>query len=337
MTVPEFNDTSEDLERFTALGVGVGAVGGYFCAALALAANFSVSVCMRSNGSNVRSNGIKIVQTFSDREWIFRPDQIVSKAQEYVGNPDYVLIGLKWSANFDWKGLLAPVVKPNTVLVLICNGIDVEDDLHRAFPDNELISCVAYICAERAENSDIPTVVAHYFPGRLVMGQFSVPVHRRTSARINSLCTALKHSGVSDAEISTDLSSMRFQKLMGNLIINPFSVLAGQRTSAQLFESPHLKPLIAKVVEELYTVASAHGVKFESSKAMFDRLAAHTAKFPDFQSSMLQDFKARRPLEIDGIVGNLLTLAERYAIPIPHTFTICCLLREVDHINTMTT
>jgi 2-dehydropantoate 2-reductase len=49
---------------------------------------------------------------------------------------------------------------------------------------------------------------------------------------------------------------------------------------------------------------------------------AGAAKIGEHKTSMLQDLEARRPLELEAVVGAVLEVGERIEIPMPHTRTV---------------
>lgn len=59
---------------------------------------------------------------------------------------DVVLVCLKSVNNGKLKVLLPPLLHPNTLVVLIQNGIGVEQDVQRDFPDVQLAAGLAFIC-----------------------------------------------------------------------------------------------------------------------------------------------------------------------------------------------
>ena len=53
-----------------------------------------------------------------------------------------------------------------------------------------------------------------------------------------------------------------------------------------------------------------------------DQRIAGAAKVGEHKTSMLQDLEARRPLELEAVVGAVVELGERLGVPMPHTNTV---------------
>jgi len=56
-----------------------------------------------------------------------------------------------------------------------------------------------------------------------------------------------------------------------------------------------------------------------------------TRKMAPYKSSMLVDFEAARPMEVEAILGNGLKAARRYGISAPHIESLYGLLKLVDN------
>ena len=82
--------------------------------------------------------------------------------------PDYLILCVKVLPGVDRAELVRPWMGARTCLVLIENGLDIERELAEAYPDNPVISCLAFIAASRTG----PGVVEHKAYGKLVMGRY---------------------------------------------------------------------------------------------------------------------------------------------------------------------
>ena len=64
---------------------------------------------------------------------------------------DVVLVCLKSVNNAKLQSLLPPLLHPKTLVVLIQNGIGVEEDVQKMFPDVQLAAGLAFICSAKTE------------------------------------------------------------------------------------------------------------------------------------------------------------------------------------------
>src|SRR4030095_2433456 len=127
--------------------VGAGAVGALFGSALARQ-GARVSVVCRSDYDAVSRNGYDIRSpVFGDH--CFRPEHVYREVADCGEPPDYVVLTSKVLDNVDRAALIRPAVGPRTVLGLIQNGVDIEAPIAAAFPDNELLSSLAFVAVGR--------------------------------------------------------------------------------------------------------------------------------------------------------------------------------------------
>ncbi|MFA7230510.1 MAG: 2-dehydropantoate 2-reductase, partial [Victivallaceae bacterium] len=154
------------MDKIKILIVGAGAVGSYYGGRLAQNLDTSVAVVCRSDYETVKQNGFDIKSIEGD--FIFRPNGVFRSCAEYSDSPDYIIITTKVLPEIDIVSNIRPAVKANTSIVLIQNGIDIEKHIAAAFPNNELISGIAYIGTGR----DGAGKVRHQGGGRLRFGLY---------------------------------------------------------------------------------------------------------------------------------------------------------------------
>ena len=122
-------------------------------------------------------------------------------------------------------------------------------------------------------------------------------------------CTA---AGIASTT-TDDIRSAVWNKLFGNIAVNPLSAITGY-TIAQLLADPELKKLLAELVAETMKVAASDGARIESDVVQrLQVMGSHGA----FRTSMLQDVDAGRPIELDGILGAMIEVAGRRGVDVP--------------------
>jgi len=112
-------------------------------------------------------------------------------------------------------------------------------------------------------------------------------------------------------------------KLWGNVTFNPMSVLT-QATLDVLCTDEGTRAVAQAMMGETQTVAQALGITF--SMALEDRIKAVGA-VGAHRTSMLQDFDAGRPMEIDALVTSVQELGRLTDTPTPTIDTVLSLLR----------
>ena len=205
------------MEKVKILTVGAGAVGAYFTGRLAQA-GAEVSVVVRSDYDAVKANGFEIISELGN--FHFQPHGVYRSADEYPDTADYVFLTSKFFPETDEAAMLRGALKNSrTVLVLIQNGIGIEDQLAEAFPETEILSSIAYIGATRLK----PGVVRQKGASELKFGRFGSGASE-AGRRLEKLFA--ETDGVK-ASFVENIAWFRWNKLLWNLPYNPVSVPAG--------------------------------------------------------------------------------------------------------------
>ncbi len=304
------------------LVVGAGGVGAYFGGRLAQA-GMDVSVLCRSNYEQVRKNGFHLKSIAGD--FSFMPGGVYRSCAEYPGTADYLIVTTKVLPDIDVVKIIKAAVKPGTMIVLIQNGIEIEPEVFAAFPDNELVSSIAYIGVFQRENGKIE----HQAAGRLKMG-----VYKGGSSGKMDLLSANFNKVNVECETVEDIEFFRWVKLVWNVPYNPLSVLAGGADTKVISTTKVLEDLCAELMQEVCAVAKARGIHLPEN--IIQKNLEYTRKFPPYKTSMLLDFENKRPLEVDAIVGNVVRIAHEEQVAVPHLETVYALLSAVDIKNRVT-
>ncbi len=294
-----------------ALIVGTGAVGGFYGALLAKA-GAEVAVVSRSDHETVRRAGIHVRSPLG--EWTFQPAAVYRNAAEVASPPDYLVLCTKVLPHIDRATLIRDAVGPNTAIVLIQNGVEIEDEIAEAFPDHELISGLAFVCVSRTA----PGQVWHQAYGNLMFGDYPAGV----SPRVESLCAAFTQTGVR-AKATADIVAARWRKCVWNAPFNPLSVLSGGLYTSDILQSQ--EPFVRTLMSEVCAIAAASGHPLPED--VVDRNIEDTRKMPPYKTSMLLDFEAGRPMETEAILGNAVRAARREGVPVPHLASVYALMQ----------
>ena len=299
------------------LWISAGAVGAYFGGRLRQSGMAEVSVVLRSDYEVVKNSGFQIAAAAG--EFTFLPDGVFRSAEEYSGIPDYIIVSSKVLPWINTAELIRPAVRSkDTVIVLIQNGIGIEDSVAEAFPENELISVIAYIGATRIGAGRVTQTGAQ----RLILGKFGGGDSRKG----RELAEMFLSAGV-EAEYSGNAARIRWKKLLWNTPFNTVSVLGGHLTTKQMCDNGIMEELCRDLMKETAAVAKADGHCF--SEEDLDGNMEYTRNFPAYKTSMLVDYEAGRPLEADAILGNVCRIADKYGVEVPRLKTCYALLQSL--------
>ncbi len=301
--------------------LGAGAIGAFYGHALAVG-GAEVSVVCRSEYDLVKKQGYQIVSQ-SRGDVNFYPSQVLRTSEEYQGGtPDYLIVTLKITKGINRVALMKNVVGSNTVIVLIENGVEIEDEIHKAFPNNQIISCLAFIQVSRLA----PGVVRHYAYGDLTMGNFPSGV----SESCEKLSTMLAKGGV-NAPTTHNVVNARWQKCVWNASFNPVSVLGGPVDTITLLKSPDGEKLIRDLMVEVCKIAAATGNQMPED--LIDKYISATKNAPPYKTSMALDKERGQAMEIEVIVGNTVRAGRRAEIQSPKLEAIYALMQALEAMS----
>ncbi len=309
------------MEQAKVLLIGAGALGVFFTSKLAKA-GAECAVVARSDYEVAKARGYEV----NDRDTIsfFMPEQVIWKASECTFTPDYILITSKVLPDVDPARLTAGVpLSPSTVIVLIQNGIAIEEKIAALFPKQEILSCIAYLCASRPESGK----VFNTGPGRLEIGSYPAGKPSPAAQRLAELFAA----GGAPCKLMENVQEARWRKLLWNVPFNPVSVLAGGADTGWLCDGAELEQLCRGLMDEVIAVAACEGVTILPKEA--DDMMAYTRSLKPYNSSMLQDYLAGRPLEVEAILGNTLRIARKHGAAVPRMEVCYALLKSIDSLR----
>jgi 2-dehydropantoate 2-reductase len=265
--------------------VGTGGIGGFYGGMLANAGQ-EVHFLFNSDFGHVAKHGLKVDSVFGN----FHIKDVHAYGQT-ANMPvcDVVLVGLKTTSNHLLPDLLPPLIGPETTVILIQNGLGIEEDLAEHFPDLSIAGGLGFICSGKFG----PGYIVHSEHGKITLGS-----HQGDSrAVLQQVCADFLAAGV-PSEYSDDLRTSRWKKLVWNVPYNGLSVVMRALTS-ELMAEPSTFDLCRDLMLEVIGAARACGVVLDDrfAQVMLD----YTLEMKPYAPSMRLDFDHRRPMEIDAI------------------------------------
>lgn len=300
-------------EKPSILIVGTGAIGSFYGAILKRA-GCPVSVVLRSDYETVKTRGIRINSSLGDLS--YTPDAVFREGDTPPKAPDYLILCVKVLPGVDRAALIKPWIGPATCLVLIENGLDIERELADAYPQNPLISCLAFIAASRTR----PGEVEHKAYGKLVMGPFPDGLNDHS----RNLAALFREGGIS-IDLTEQVVAERWRKCLWNTPFNPLSVLANGADTLTILDTEGGETLIRALMTEVIAVAAADG--FTIKPELIDKNIEGTRKMLPYKNSMALDYLNGQPIELEAVLGNVVAIANRHQVPVPHLETVLTALR----------
>ncbi|MDW3714941.1 MULTISPECIES: putative 2-dehydropantoate 2-reductase [unclassified Pseudomonas] len=305
--------------------IGTGAIGGFYGLLLARA-GFDVHFLLRSEYEAVRANGLHLNSAVHGA-LALKPVQAYREVAE-MPPCDWLLVGAKTTSNADLAPLIARAAAPGAKVVLLQNGLAVEDALRPLLPDSlHLLGGLCYICVHR----HAPGLIEHQSLGAVNLGYHSGPAgdDAARQALVEEGAGLFRAAGL-DSTGMPDLEQARWQKLVWNVPYNGLSVLLDAGTTA-LMRNADSRELIQAIMQEVVEGALACGHSLPDGFA--GKLLAATDRMPDYLPSMYHDFAQRRPLELEAIYAAPLAAAAAAGRDLPRIRAMYQALRFIDARN----
>ncbi|KPX46021.1 putative 2-dehydropantoate 2-reductase [Pseudomonas syringae pv. tagetis] len=305
--------------------IGTGAIGGFYGLMLARA-GYDVHFLLRSEFETVARQGL-LVNSAVHGELHLKPVQAYCSAAD-MPPCDWLLVGTKSTGNAALGPIISQVAAPNATVLLLQNGLAVEDQLRKVLPDSvHIVGGLCFVCVNRVA----PGVIAHQAFGAVSVGYHSGPaVDEASRMAIVEACAALFKTAGIDAPVMASLPQARWQKLVWNVPYNGLSALLQAGTS-QLMADPDSQALLRALMDEVVQGAEACGHALPPGFA--EHLLAVTQGMPDYRPSMYHDLVEKRPLELDAIYARPLTAALAAGFDMPRVRALYQALAFIDRGN----
>jgi 2-dehydropantoate 2-reductase len=281
--------------------VGAGAVGGYFGGMLARAGAPVTMIGRPAFVEAVNENGL-FLDTLQFQETVH-----VRASAEISGaaGADIVLFCVKTTDNAATAKDLAPLLAPDAVVVSFQNGVDNVEQI-RAAANLDALPAVVYIGVSVPE----PGKIKHAGRGDLVFGPRTEKTER--------IAAVFDRAGV-PCRISENIAGELWTKLVWNCALNAISAL-GRVKYGQIAASSDARQVVRSLVEEIWEVASAAGIRFPDLAdvdAAFAGACKIATQIPDALSSTAQDILRGKRTEIDSLNGYISRRGAELGVPTP--------------------
>ena len=268
--------------------VGSGAVGCYYGGLLAHS-GANVHFLMRSDLAAVRANGLTI-RTLG--KVITVPTVQAAASTAEIGPCDLVIVALKATANAMLRAALPPLLKPETALLTLQNGLGNEEFLAAHWGEERVLGALCFVCLNRIA----PGVIEHFDHGSLSIGEFRRPA----GDRLHAVAAAFRRAGV-DANPVENLVTERWRKLLWNIPFNGLSIAANGATVADVLADGGLRKLARDLMSEALDAAARLGSQIPAAFADFQ--IERSSSMGAYQPSSMIDWRLGRPVEVEAIWG----------------------------------
>jgi 2-dehydropantoate 2-reductase len=297
--------------------IGMGAIGGYYGGRLAQAGR-EVHFLSHSDYQYVLQNGLRVDSCDGD---FHLPHINAYVASKDMPKTDVIIVGLKSVRNHDvLPELLRPVIHDNSIVILIQNGIGLEEDLLKIFPGLQIVAGLAFICSAKVG----PGHVSHQCYGSINLGNYSC-----NQEQFEVLLHDILDAGIQAAEVP--YMEARWKKAVWNMPFNGMTVALNTSTD-RLLKNPATRQLIYDQMMEVIGAANALGV--ESLTADFaDKMMQMTDEMVPYSPSMKLDYDFHRPMEIEYLYTRPIAEAKKAGFDMPKLAMLEAELKFIEELR----
>ncbi len=301
--------------------IGAGAVGSYYGGRLAEAGH-DVRFLVRRDYHSMRSSGLKV--TSPDGDFLLaRP--FAAKDSTEIGTVDWVVCALKSTSIKDAQKLVQPCVGAHTRILVLMNGLGLEDHFAAWFGEERIFGGLAFTCINRGN----PGNVHHLAYGTVTLGH-----HKNDPAEIESALALWSGSKTSIVPASSLLKA-RWEKLCWNIPFSGLCVAGGGITTDRIMSDASLRAAAKALMQEVICAGNAD-LAYHGEKAGIDRdtiinsLFQKTSTMGAYKPSTMIDFVEGKAMEIDAIFAEPLRRARELKVPTHGLALLTALLRSLN-------
>ncbi|KAK9857911.1 hypothetical protein MYU51_020285 [Penicillium brevicompactum] len=299
-------------DKIEVLLYGLGAIGSFYAFILSRSNRVRLTVVARSNYDAVSTNHT------------FHPHRVIRSITE-IPPVDYIVCAHKALDQEEVATHLRPVVRKDTTIVIIQNGVGNEEPFRKEFPGNTILTCVTWVGATQTS----PGVVRHTKSEDMQIGLFhnSIIAGDVEQQRLDTFVDLL-HNGRTRFQVLDNMQIQRWEKVVWNVAWNSLTAITMVDTQTWLHSSEDATPFTRQLMQEVIHIARGCGVPLQDE--LIGQLMDKINSMPGIGSSMQTDCKNGRPMEIDVILGYPARKARDLGIQAPFLQTLYLILRAID-------
>jgi len=229
---------------------------------------------------------------------------------------DVVIVALKTTHNAKvLPNVLPHIANEKSTIILIQNGLGMEEEVANLFPNLHFAGATALICSSKEKNATI----RHDAYGAIDFGSYNL----KDTAVLDQIATEL--SAINIPSTHQDLKLLRWKKLVWNMTFNGLSVAKNCNTD---FILANHRPLVDAIMREVIEMANKNGLSLPLSFA--EAMIPFTSQMGSYAPSMRQDYLSGKTLELEYLYKKPLDVAHKIGVTVPH---ITALYQELLNLN----
>lgn len=293
--------------------IGAGGTGGCIAAYMARAGKDVTVIARGEHLAQIRAQGIRL-ETVKGTEMVspitvYEMREYTNQlAQRSAGGPDVIFVCVKGYSLEDVVPFIKKVSKKETIVIPILNLYGTGARLQKMLPELLVTDGCIYIAAQIREPGTIRMNGTIF---RIVYGVRDPDELRR---ELFIVAEDLRQSGI-EAVLSENIRRDALQKFS---YVSPMAAagLYFHANAARFQMTGDERDTFAALVKEIDKLAEAMGISFQVD-IVRNNLAILDALSPEASTSMQRDIAAGKPSEIDGLIFEVLRMADRYGVELP--------------------
>lgn len=314
--------------------IGAGAIGGVTGARMTKAGWNTEIVCKHDAAVNKGADDGFHIFGVGGEEAI--PVRAVKEISDLSEKPDVVFLATKANDVSSAARALLPVLKPDSAMVSLQNGICEE-------------ALAALVGIERTVGCVVAWGASYHGPGELEVTSGGEFVLGRLDGAVDSRLEIIAEmlSSAATTRISDNIYGELYSKLVVNACINSLGAIAGV-SLGRLLALKKARTLFIAIMAEAMAVARAArlsvppggGGKLDYDRFLaggpFSDLRRHVAirligfKYRRIRSSSLQSLERGRPTEVDFLNGYICDKGKAFGVPTPVNDAIVAMIHEIE-------
>jgi len=241
----------------------------------------------------------------------------VGRSPQAAGPCDVWVIATKASAVDEVAAAIAPLLRPDDVVMAFQNGLGAGERVARRVPDQHILIGIA-----EGFGSSIPAPGhVHHNGMRLIrLGE----LRGGTTDRLVGMERTWRDAGFT-VKAFAEVDLMVWEKFLCNVTLSA-PTAAFDVTVGELMANPEAWAVALGCASEAYRVGVAKGIRFSFDDPL-RYVTEFAATIPNASPSMRLDHLARRPSEVDAINGQVVELSRELGLEAPYNQTLCAILR----------
>jgi 2-dehydropantoate 2-reductase len=294
--------------------MAAGAVGGYFGARLLAAGHEVVFFARGAHLDAIRRHGLRLESPLGN---LHLKDVHATDNTAGVAPVDLVLFAVKLWDTERAAEQLRPLIKPETRVITLQNGVDSVDRLAPLLGERNVVGGSTYVVTVIGE----PGLIRHSSPfARVRCGRLD----GAADAVLAGYVDEIRAAGI-DIVLSPQMRTELWKKFV--LLSGTSGITASTRQPlGPIRDDPDMRALFFTLMGEALAVGKASGVAFPSD---YDReLEQAVAAFPPtMRASMAHDLERGNRLELDWLAGTVVRLGRMLGVPTPANAAVYAVLK----------